>query len=412
MLFQLAWRNVLRNPRRSLLTASAMAAAVLVCSTMMVFMNGMYGQMRDVLIGQQLGHVQLHHPAWSVSRDAHDVMPDADALLASLEAVPGVERATVRVFGSALLGTDVGTEGVWLTGVYPTREDAIREVARKVVEGVWLDEAPVRNIVLGADLARKLKAKVGTELVAVTQANDGSLGNELFRVSGIAKTGQPMIDRAGAFVHIQDLRDLLVLGDAAHEALVVGGSDEGAAVVALRNEVQAVLNGREASVRTWAEVDPGLSTLLGMQQVTSGVLLFFFFGVSAVGVVNTLLMSVFERTRELGVMRALGLRPREVVGMVMLEALSLGALAVAVGLVLTGLADLYLVTYGLNLAVNGEGWAMGDMTFDPVVKGRLSWDSILQPVAGVFICSAVAAIWPALRAAALLPVEAMREGGA
>lgn len=410
MLLALAWRNLLRNRRRSLLTASGMAAAVVVCSAMMTLMEGMYGQLREALIDRQIGHVQVHHPDWPTKRDGHDTIGEVDAVLTRLEALPGVRHTSARVFGSALLGSDTVTEGVMLTGVVPAREGSVRDLSKGVTAGAWLPDVAARSVVLGADLARKLEVEVGDELVAVTQAMDGSLGNELYTVGGVVVTGNPMLDRAGAFLHADDLRSLLALGHEAHEIVVVGSTDEREEVEALSTAVRGALAEAPALVRPWWEVDPTISTLLGMQQITSWIMLGFFFGISAVGVVNTLLMSVFERTRELGVMRALGLRPGELVRLVLLEALLLGALAVGVGLVLTAFVDAWLVTQGVNMAVEGKGWSVGAMTFDPVVKGRVTVASIVEPVLGVFFFSVLAGLWPAVRAARLEPVAAMREG--
>lgn len=404
----MAWRNVLRNRRRSALTAAGMALAVTICAAMMTFTNGMYGQIRDVLVTRTLAHVQVHHPEWPGRRRGHDVVADADAALAALDGLPEVRAATLRVHGSALLGAGERTEGAQLLGVMPAREEAIRDIARRVVDGAWLADAPGAGVVLGKDLARRLGVRPGDTIVAVTQAFDGSLGNELYRVTGIVASGNPTLDRGTAFLHVADLRALLAMGPAAHELVAVAHGDDDATIEALAGAVRGAVPG--PLVRTWWEVDPTTATLFGLQLFQSVLLMGFFYGISAVGVVNTLLMSVFERTREIGMMRALGMRPGEVVRLVVAEALLLAVLAVAAGLVGAALLDAYLVVYGIDISVRGEGFAMGEMTFDPIIRGRVTVDSLVQPVVGVFLFSGFAAVWPAWRAARLQPIQAIREG--
>lgn len=406
-LLTMAWRNVLRNRRRSLLTALAMGIAVTVCMWMMALMAGMYGQMEDALVTRNLGHVQIHQADYPGPRNVFDTIQHADALVAELDALPDVQAVSMRMFGSALLAGAEKTEGAQLTGVDPAREDGIRHLSDKVREGDWLSADTPNGIVLGIDLAKQLDVGVGDGVVAVTQAADGSLGNELYDVVGIVQTGTPTVDRAGAFLGLEALGTLLALPDQVHEVVVVGPDlHDTEPLVA---EIAPVVADRPVVVRAWDEVDPTTAQLFGMQRFSSLIMLGFFYGISAVGVVNTLLMSVFERTHEFGVMRAIGMRPREVVGLVVLEALVLAVIAVALGGAVGGLLDLHLVTVGMDFSIGGKGYEVGDMTFDPIVKGRVTAESILQPVIGVFVFSALAAVWPALRAARLQPVDAMRE---
>jgi ABC-type lipoprotein release transport system permease subunit len=410
VLVAMAWRNVLRNPRRSLLTAAAMGIAVAFLMMVLALTAGMYGQMRDVLVTRSLGHVQVHHPDWPGRRQLFDALQDVDATVAALEGDPAVVRVAPRLYGNALLGGKDRTEGAQITGVDPAREDAVRGLAEDVVEGAWLAEAPAHAAVLGADLAERLELHVGDEVLAVTQAADGSLGNDLYRVVGLVRTGSPSVDRAGAFLHRADLAELLALPDRAHELVIVGRDDSDAGVAALATEVRRVLGDRTALVRTWSEVDPTTAQLFGMQEFGSWLMVGFFFAVSAVGVVNTLLMSVFERTREIGVMRAIGLRPRQVVLLVVLEAVMLAGLAIVVGGALGAVGDAALVHVGLDFSVGGKGYNVGDMTFDPVVHGRVTPDTVWKPVLGVLVFTVAAAVWPAVRAARLRPSAALREG--
>lgn len=409
-LVSMAWRNLLRHRRRSLLTAMAMAIAVAVVSATMVFIEGMYGQMREVVVDQSLGHVQIHHPDYPGRRSMHDALEGVESRVGEIEAMAGVVHVAPRLFGHGLVGASTRTEGAQLLGIDPQREARLRDLDRRVVRGRWLDPASSGQAVLGEDLARRLGCGLGEEVVVVTQAADGSLGNDLYEVVGLVRTGIPQFDRGAVFLVREDLGRLLALEDRAHEVVVVGSGQDATAVTALQGGVLALLDDEEVLVRTWWEVDPTSQQLFAMQGFTSWLLILFFFGVSAVGVINTLLMSVLERTRELGVMKALGMRPRGIVALVIAEALLLSVLSVLLGLVGAVGLNTYLVQQGIDFSVQGQGFELGNVSFDPVIHGRWTAAAIWQPVVGVLFFGVLAAIWPAMRASRLQPVDALREG--
>lgn len=406
-LLAMAWRNVWRHRLRSTLTAMAMVIGVAVCMMVLALTDGMFEMMRDVAITQNVGHVQVHHADYPGERHTLDGLDDAAAVMSELDALPTTEAVTARVYGNALLGGPDQTTGAQLVGVLPARERGINELHDKVSEGRWLDDAADGGIVLGVGLADDLDVGLDDEVVAVTQAGDGSLGNALYTVRGMIRSGVPSLDRRGAFLHADDLADLLAIDGMVHEITVVGASHDDEAIAALADEVASTVTG-DVVVRPWWEIDPSLAQLFQMQDVSSLMILFVVFGVAALGVMSTMLMSVLERTREFGVLRSLGVRPAELVLLVVSEALILATLATIVGAALGGVGDWYLVTQGLDMAPGGEGFELESMSFDPVIHGKVTVSSVVQLVVGVFFFSVGAALWPALRAARLRPVDALR----
>lgn len=442
----MAWRNLWRHGRRTAITATAMAVSIGFVLGLYCFTDGTYVQMSRIMVDDTTGHVILRHPGYPASRSLTKTVGDASARIAALDALPGLRGVSYRLYGAALVAVGEKTVGAQLVGVEPARERA--RGATRLVAGRELGEAPAREIVLGAGLAHTLRAELGSEAVVVTQAADGSLGNELYTVVGIASSGAAMLDRAGAWVHVDDLRSLLVLPDQVHEISLLAAS-EGArvddpAVVGLRQAALAAVGGvrpvpppapgaamtagstapttpgaapatasaapAAPEVATWWEAQPMLVKMLGMSDVSGYIVLGVVFGVAGMGVLNTMLMSVFERTRELGVMKALGTRPRFLVRLVLLESLQLGLLSMAGGLVLGGLLDLYLIRVGMRFSVSdGEGFSAAGVLFDPVVKGAFRGDRVVLTAASLLVVALLAALWPALRAAGLRPVEAMRD---
>lgn len=405
-LLRIAWRNLWRHRRRSIITAAAMAVGMALCLAMIAFTDGTYVMMFDILVERNLGHVQVHHPDYPAKRTQTATIHDADATLARLDALPDTRATTARLVGFALVGGEDRSEGAMLLGVLPDREARFSGLGERMVSGAWLADAPSQGIVLGRGLAEKLKVGPGDEVVAVTQAADGSLGNALYTVTGVVKSGQTALDASGAWIHLRDAQELLVLPDQVHEIAGLASTAEG--VEAWRDAARDAL-GPDRLVRAWWEVAPQLQQMLGMQDAFSFIMLGVVFAVAGLGVVNTMLMSVFERTRELGVMLALGLRPARVVLLVLLESLLLSALAIGMGLVLGGALDWWIVTRGFDFSDSIQGGydAMG-MNIDPVMKGHFRPAPVVWTVLSVLLVAVLAALWPALRAARLHPVDAIR----
>lgn len=407
-LLRIAWRNIWRQRRRSAITIGAIAFGVAMCMGFICVDDGMFADIYRMMVRERIGHVQVHAPDWPAQRAIYETLEMDEELLAMLDEQPATAAVTSRLFGFALLGVGEKSSGVQLTGVHPSREDAVTGVAAKVTPGRWLAADASREIVLGAGLAEKLKAELNDEVVAVTQAADGSLGNELYTLVGVARSGNVAADQAGAWLHMDDLQELLVLPGQAHELALVGQEDGDFEQLAdsTRRWMDA---GAPLLVRTWKEVDPMTGKMLDMQDAATWILLVIVFSVAALGIMNTMLMAVFERTAELGVLQALGMRPGQVVALVMLETLLLSAVGVLVGGLLGGGLDLWLVQVGIDLGSWAEGMNFSGMHWEPVLRGAFRWEGVVATVVVVLVVAAIASIWPALRAARLRPVEAMRE---
>jgi putative ABC transport system permease protein len=431
--FKVAWRSLLRQRRRTLITASAMAVGVAMVMGMLAYVDGMFALMFDKMVGQSMGHVQIHHPAYPDKHELYDTVGDATNLLAAIDATPGVKGAAPRLFAYGLVGGKADSTGVRLQGIDPADELAVTGFGGRVAEGVALGGPPPEDgsipVVIGVGLGKSIKVGVGDSLVLITQAADGALANELLTVVGVVKTGSTAMDRAGAWVPLADLQRVLALDDKVHEVLILGDDSEMA--LALADTVAAAAGGSRSApaeataaapveggealpvgplVRTWFEADPATAKLMESQTVPKIIMLAVVFSVAALGVLNTMLMSVFERTRELGLLKALGLKPRQIVTLILAEAAMLGGLSSALGLALGLLLDWYLVVYGIPMAdSDGEGFAYMGITFDPVIYGKVLPEGIIMSVSSVLIVCVLAAVWPAIRAARLRPVDAMRQ---
>lgn len=383
----------------------AMAIGIAMTMAIICFQDGFNSEMTRVMVDQRLGHIQINHPDYPGRRSLHDVMSGVDARVAALEADETVSSLTVRLNGPALVGGEKKSEGAFLVGVDPTREDAFTHVSTMVTEGRYLSKEASQEMVLGAELARRIDVNVDDVAVVVTQGSDGSMGNELFTIVGLLSTGDERVDRAGGQVHLRDMQALLVLDDSAHEITL--RTPDADSIDSTKASISANAGAADSVVRTWAEVDPQTQKMLAMNQSMNFVVMMIVLVVAGIVVLNTMMMVVYERTHELGVLKALGMKPTGVLKLIAMEAMCLTTVSVALGLLIGGLLDWYIVVQGIK-------FMDGDLTFAGVrfagrLHGLVDPVMLLNIVVSSYVIAMVAAGWPAWRASRMLPTEAMRE---
>ncbi|MEO0600194.1 MAG: FtsX-like permease family protein [Myxococcota bacterium] len=411
ILIAMAWRNLWRHQLRTWLTALAMGAVAAIVMWLLSLQGGIRDVIERVGVTEALGHAVVQHPEYARTQSLYDIVEDADAVLATLDDLPGTVAVAPRLNGNALLGSTEKTTGAVLQGIVPVREYALTGLDDGIVEGTALTDEPDGSVMLGVGLAESLDAEVGTELVAVTQDAQGGLGNALYTVVGILETGDPIRDRSSAVLHLADLQELLALPDAVHDITLTTDAIDADVVEPWVGAVQTALSDAELRVRPWWELRPELAQLLGLQSSVSLIMVGVFLGISALVVVNSMLMSVYERTREFGVLRAMGLKPRNLVALVFFESFFLGLLAGALGLAIGAAVVTYTTTVGLDLTLgDGSGVRAGRISFDPIIYGVATVPVFLLPVLVAFACALLAGVLPAARVAAIRPIEALRHG--
>ena len=269
-------------------------------------------------------------------------------------------------------------------------------------EGEWLSKPG--QILLGFGLANEIEASVGGEVVIMTQASDGSIGAGAYTVVGLVKSANVMRDKQGAWLTLSDMQDLLVIENQVHE-LVLLSADGRDNVDVLKANVEKTV-GEGVLARTWYEAQPQMAEMLKLGQQQSSIMLAIVFFLAGFGVLNTMLMSVFERTRELGVMMALGTRPRDVVRLILMEGFLLSVMGVILGGILGGGLTYWLVTEGIDLGYGD--FEMSGVVFPNRLKGVFHPNQATSVFASMMVISVLAALWPAWRASKLEPVDAMR----
>lgn len=403
----IAVRSLRRNPRRSLLTIAGTTFSVAAFVFLLGFFDGFGDQMVQNATGYITGHLQLEPKGFRREMSVQLALDDPEALLRALRADPRVVAAAPRVQAQALVSSAAKQEMAVLVGVDPRAESRVTILARSVREGAPLAIGQDRSIVIGGKLAEKLRVRLGERIVVYAQSADGALGSAAYRVSGIFRTESDAFDARFAYVTIDAARALLGLGN---KASVIGiRLDDRRATAAAQSALGPVAERAGYDLVSWRELLPEVDQMVMLNKAISAIVVAIVFAVVALGLLNTVLMSVMERTREFGVMLAIGTRPAAIVRVVLYETAMLVALGIAIGYAAGGAMVEYFGVRGLDLSYFFRDISripgLTGVIYTRVFVGTLAW-----PTAMLLAFSLAAALYPALRAARLEPVEAIRHG--
>ena len=400
-LLTLAWRNLWRNYRRTLIMLLAIALGVWAMIVMSALMRGMTDQMVRNGLATLPGEAQIHHPEFLLDPSVVNNMPmPAGALLEQLNSAP-ITAWAARLRVPAVLASEYASRGVTLLGVDPAQEAALGSLPETLLEGRMLEGPDDRGILLGAGLARRLETGLGKRIVLMTQDTENNVADRGVRVVGIYRARLQGDEERFAWVGRDALQELLGLEQDVTE-VAVSASDY-TAVDAWLPALQASA-GPELEVLGWTELHTFLGSMLALQEGFVLVFMVVVFLVLSFGLINTLVMAVFERTRELGLMQALGMRPGLILLQVLLESLLLLALGLLLGNALA-LATLLPLRDGVDISAVAEGMEMMEMgtTLYPL----LALGDMLLSTAVVLILGLLASLLPAWRASRLDPVRAL-----
>ena len=402
MLTTIAWRNLWRNHRRSLIMLTAIAIGLWGMIWMTALMRGMVDQMIDSSIRTLSGHIQIHAEGFLDDPSIEHSLPPATenpALLALLES-PHVTHWSERIRVPAVIRSERDVLGVTLVGINPQQESGLSFIADSVTEGEYLEDAHDSHILVGRKLLERLETKPGRRIVLMSQDPDNNIAERGFRIGGIFDTELQATETSYVFTGIETARVMLKMGSGVSEISLLGPDYRN--LEALAADVRMAAG--KADTRTWLELDTYMASML---DVMDGVIVIWFgiiFLALSFGLVNTLLMAVFERTREIGLLQALGMPPANILFMVLVESVIMLLIGLLAGNLLSWLTILPIQD-GIDISAVAAGleWAGMSSTLLPAVKSS----DVLLANAIVLVLGIAASLFPAWRASRKVPVEAI-----
>ena len=402
MLGILAWRNVWRNRRRSLIIVVSIVVGVASAMVSDGLSIGMIRQMLENQIGSHVSHIQIHATGFHANPVIQTSIADVSRVENALRGTAGVRTWSRRVNTFGLLSSAHSSSGGLIIGVEHDREATVTSIRSSLMEGRYLDGSP-HEAVIGRRMAEKLGVGLGDKIVAMASTPNGDVGSDLFRVVGIYQTVSSEFDKVHMFAELAGTQTMLDLDVRVLEyAVTVENLDQ---VEQVKQRLQQTL-GAEFEVLSYRDLLPMLVYMVDMYGQMM-LVLYVVIGLAMIfGIINAMLMSVFERIQEFGVLMAVGMKNSMVFRMVMSEALLLSAIGTAAGLCVGILAVLTLGAVGIDLGMFTEG--LHSFGVGAVIYPRLTGSSILSVIVVIPLTAMLGALYPALKATRLQPVTAIR----
>ncbi|MHB9156025.1 MAG: ABC transporter permease [Endomicrobiales bacterium] len=400
--FKMALRNVLRQKRRTVLTVLTMVGGFTLAALSFGWSDGSYSYIISAFTRNRFGHIQVHAKGYLDNPSLHKVIPEYASVGERVARVKGVTAWAPRVYAATLVSVGEKSTGAQITGIDPAQETNATRFDKKLISGKNLPEQPGRGVILGSGLARLVKAKPGDEAVLVSQAADGSLANDVFTVVGIAESGDAATDRTALYMHIRDAQSFLALEGRAHELAVI--VDKIKRVEKTAQDIAAALDDPGLSVEPWQVFARSFYRAMLADQAGNWIMMVIITIIVAVGVLNTVLMSVLERRREFGLLKAVGTRPGQIVLLVLAEVAVLAAISIVVGALLGSLANYLVSLRGIALP---QSFTYGGVKFERLYA-EISARSLYIPAITVFVTATLVSLFPAVHAARTDPAKSMQ----
>ena len=401
-ILSMASRNVIRNWRRTLVTTLAMGFAGFIMILFASLTEGLLYTSERNAVAMNLGDMQIHAEGYRDDPDLYKRIGNASDLVRKLQQAGF--HAAQRVYGFGLAAAGSASAGVQLRGIDLTNEATVTQIHKHVMQGNWLADTDPKGVVIGKKLGRTLNVKLGDEVVIIGQASDGSMANDLYTVRGILKSIGEEVDRAGFFMVERAFRELMVLPQGAHEITVMR-PDRSRDLESATTQVAALAPGYETL--NWRSLRPVIARILDLADAQTIVMVLITYVAVAMIVLNAMLMSVFERIRELGVMKAIGVTPWQILLLIYVETMAQVTVASIIALSSGWSVARYFQNNGIDLSAIAGSTSFGGVAIDPIWYAYVTKEAVIIPIVFLFIIAAAAVIYPAIKAAVIRPVKAI-----
>ena len=399
-----AWRNLWRNKRRTWLSVGGIAFSLFLVVTGMAFQTGTYDDM--INLGARLGHshIQVQHPDYLDNPRVKNTFYDALGTSRSISQIPDVAGVAMRTESFALVSVGERSYGAMIVGVEPNKEPSVSDFPSLLIEGTYLSD--VGHAYIGSALARNLSAAVGDEIVILGTGKPGNLAPMLLTIGGIFTTGITDVDRSYVQVRIEAFQEAFEFGDEIHR-LLVSVSDL-AHINAVVADIRRVVSD-EVVVHDWETLMPEIRQGIDLDKISAQFMYWMLLAVVLLSIVNTFVMTVFERSREFGMLVAVGMRPRQIIGMVVIESIALWIVGSVVGLLVCLAVVIPTSWVGVPMPAAATEMSMGGMQIPTHIYPGLDASTLLTGPLVLGVGTVLGAMLPALRIRTLKPVEALRE---
>lgn len=406
LLFKLGWRNVWRNKRRLLLTLAAIAFATFATLGMRGIQLGTYEININNVVHLFSGYLQIQHEGYQKNPSLKlNFIPDS-SLYSKIESVSLIKSFAPRVYGDGLISCKENSFGAAVFGIDPAREKDVTKILDRLNDGRFFSSDTTNEVVLGYKLLENLKAKIGDDVVILTQGYDGSMGNLKFRIIGSVKVGSPQMDAMTAFIGLRKSQELLALTNRIHAIVINIGSIEDLQNV--KNELTKKMNNNKLAVLTWEELMPDFKQSIELDNISGMLYLLMLLVIVAFGVLNTVLMSVMERFNEFGISLSIGMPQMKLVYLVFIETLFITVMGLALGNIIGWGINYYFLHNPILVGGSELGKLYEEYGFLPLIQSTLDPMIFINTSLTILAISFTVCFYPAYKVFRLEPLKGIR----
>ncbi len=410
MIWSISWRNVWRNKLRSLIIIFAVTIGLFGGIISAAFMIGWLEQRTDAAIEYEISNIQLHNPKFLLNEEINFTINNPDKIINEIKTVEGVKAVCKRIKSTAMASTATTGTGIIINGINPVQEKQVTKLYEKLLQGYYFEKDDKIPAVIGQKLATKLNASVGSKIVITIANIEGIITYGAFRVIGIYKTSNDIFDEVNVFVRNDELINLISFDKNKTSEIAVAlekNKETNKIAKILRQKFNKEITEDKLVVQTWIEIQPTLNAMNEMMNYFSFIFQIVILIALAFGIINTMLMVVMERTREIGMLMAIGMNKNRVFFMIMLETIFLSIIGGIGGIIISYFFVGYFSIHGINLSIVSEG--LNSVGFSSIVYLNIDSQFYIFTALMVVITAIISSIYPARKALKLNPADAVRE---
>jgi len=403
MIASISWRNVWRHKLRSSVILAAVAIGICAGVFSWSFYKGMMNQRVETAIATEASNIQIHQKGYTEDPDIKKYIIDGAQIIEDISKYEGIKGVSGRILSNAMATSAEQGTGVLIVGIDPAQEKKVTNISERMAAGKYFEGVNRNPIVIGKKLSEKLKIKERSKIILTLQQTDGTLTKAQFRVAGIYDITNMMYEEMNVFVKAEDLAEIIQIDPKACHEIAVKLADNSREV-----EMYNLLKPQFSTldVKGWREIMPEVSLAEESIDVSMIVFMIVILVGLCLAIINTMLMAVLERIKELGMLMAIGMNRKRVFNMILLETVFLTLSGTFVGIVIASLLSLYFGHTGIDLSMGTEVYE--SMGYDSFIYPALSANIIIKVAIMVIIASILSALYPAFKALKLKPADAIK----
>ncbi|MEA3494671.1 MAG: FtsX-like permease family protein [Bacteroidota bacterium] len=404
MIWSISWRNVWRNKLRSSVVIIAIAIGLSTGVFSTAFMSGWMNQRLDNAVKTEISHIQIHKEKFKENNETSYYIKNADLLTKKIRKIEEVKGVSKRIIINSMVASAESGTGVSVIGINPENEKNVTDIYDKIIKGKYFEGVSKNPVIIGEKLAKKLDVDVRNKIVITIQDMDNNIIKGAFRIAGIYKTSNTGYDGSHIFVNYNDIIDITGLSDGDAHEIAIYLSDNKNIDGVLKNISSFAPEG--LLTESWKEISPELGLFDEMMELYMYIIVIIVLFALCFAIINTMLMVVLERVRELGMLMAVGMNKLKIFSMIILETVFLSLTGGVIGIVIGVVASMLSSKTGIDLSLWGEG--LEEIGFATVIYPSINLENVISITFFVIITGIISALYPAFKALKLNPAETLR----